>query len=239
MPAFLLNIDKNPKTVKGQKKGYLTGMLYLVPGNLSGRNVCPSAKQAGCLTGCLNTAGRGAFNNVQAARIRKTQWLHNDQQTFLERLVKDIIFLQKKAEKLGLIPVVRLNGTSDICFEKMGFISPLDNKHYKNIFDVFPDIQFYDYTKLPNRRNIPTNYDLTFSYSGKPAYQRFIAQAIENGMRIAAVFRNASMIPAEFLNRATVDGDSSDLRFLDPVNSVVALYAKGRARKDFSGFVVG
>jgi hypothetical protein len=78
-------------------------------------------------------------------------------------IVKDIEKGIKQAEKAGLTLLIRLNGTSDIKWENVFF--DYDNKK-TNIFDLFPNIQFYDYTKIANRIDLPKNYDLTFSYSG-------------------------------------------------------------------------
>ena len=108
----------------------------------------------------------------------------------------------------------------------------------KNIFEIFPDVQFYDYTKIANRRDLPANYDLTFSYSGTLAFQKYVNQAIESGMRIAAVFRKRADIPAKFMGLDCIDGDNSDIRHVDPKGVIVALYAKGKAKKDNSGFVI-
>ena len=232
MRKHLLNIDQNPKTIKGQKYGFMTGVLYLAPSTLSGRNTCAMAEKAACAAACLNSAGRGAFSNVQNARIAKTNYYFEDRAGFMDNLAADIQLLAKKAKAAGLVPLVRLNGTSDIKWENVPY------KNYPNIMAAFPDIQFYDYTKISNRDNLPANYDLTFSYSGVPQYQKYVNQAISKGMRIAAVFRTRAAIPKSFLGLDCVDGDDSDIRHIDPRGVIVALYAKGKARKDFSGFVV-
>ncbi len=232
MRKSLLNIDQNPKTIKGQKYGFMTGVLYLAPADLSGRNVCAMATMAGCAAACLNTAGRGAFSNVQRARIAKTNYYFNDRAGFMDNLAADIKLLAKKAAARGLVPLVRLNGTSDIKWENVPF------KQYPNIMAAFPEIQFYDYTKISNRDALPVNYDLTFSYSGLPQYQQYVKQAIIKGMRVAVVFRTRAAIPDSFLGLNCVDGDNSDIRHIDPAGVIVALYAKGKARRDNSGFVV-
>jgi len=236
----LLSIDTNAKTVKGQKYGYLTGILYMSPSDLSGVNLCPMAKLAKCEEACLYTAGRGAFNNVQEARLRKATWFNTDKQGFMQQLVKDITALQRKAKKLGLIPLVRLNGTTDIRWESIQFEYEFmhGKKRDINIFQLFHDVQFYDYTKISNRKDIPLNYDLTFSYSGVKGYQLHVLKAIAKRMRIAVVFQSKKTIPETFLGMPVIDGDDSDIRVNDPQGCVVALYAKGKARKDTSGFVV-
>ena len=110
---------------------------------------------------------------------------------------------------------------------------------------MFPSVQFYDYTKIPNRRNVPANYDLTFSYSGVAGFQQYVEVAKKNGNRLAVVFRNRGIVDRMLANGSTfhglpvVDGDDTDIRHLDPQGAVVALYAKGKARHDNSGFVVG
>jgi hypothetical protein len=233
----MLSIDTNAKTIKGQQYGYMTGVLYLAPYDLSGYQVCAMADIAQCHGPCLNSAGRGAFNNVQAARVRKTKLFFEDRDAFFAELIPSIVALLRKADKLGLTPVCRLNGTSDIKWENVGF--EYEGVHYANIFEYFPVLQFYDYTKIPGRHtdHIP-NYDLTFSYSGVRGFRKYVNQAAQDGYRIAVVFRKREDIPATFLGTTCVDGDDSDLRHEDPHGVVVALYAKGNAKKDVSGFVV-
>ena len=237
----LLSIDTNAKTVKGQKQGYMTGILYLAPSDLSGYQVCPMAKKAKCEEGCLNKAGRGVFNSVQQARVNKTKYFFENRQQFMLDLVASIEALIRKAGREGFSPVVRLNGTSDIKWENIRFdYTFMHGKTRKvSIFEVFPELQFYDYTKIPNRKNVPNNYDVTFSYSGTNTFARYVEQAFDNGERVAVVFRKKSDIPTHFAGLECIGGDDSDLRFLEPKNKVVALYAKGKAKKDISGFVVG
>ena len=232
-PKKLLALDGNAKTVKGRGKGFMTAILYLTPASGSGENVCAMASIAGCEEPCLNTAGRGAMGSVQLARLRKTLFFTQYKDEFLAQIKREIALMVKKIEKKGYVPLVRLNGTSDIRWENYG------------IPQMFPTVQFYDYTKIPNRKNIPANYDLTFSYSGVAAYLPFVKQAITAGMRIATVFRTRAIVEQLLENRQTVmgldvvDGDDTDIRHLDPLGVVVALYAKGKAKKDTSGFVFG
>lgn len=224
----------NPKLLKGQKKGYLSSVLHLAPADLSGKNTCPKAT-AGCKAACLNTAGRGGIfkkgettNVIQQARIRKTKMFFENRNQFMIELVKEIEVTIKKAEKQGLIPVFRLNGTSDIAWEKYSL------PNGKNIFQNFPEVQFYDYTKILGRKvsHIP-NYHLTFSKAdGNDMDARLAAS---NGMNVAVVFHN---VPETYIGRTVINGDETDLRFLDPKGVVVGLKAKGKAKKDTSGFVV-
>lgn len=237
----LLSIDTNAKTVKGQKQGYMTGILYLAPYNLSGYQVCPMAQKAKCVEGCLNKAGRGRFDATQQARINKTKRFFEDRQAFMLDLVASIEALIRKAKREGFIPAVRLNGTSDIKWEtiKFDFTFAHGKQRKITIMELFPEIQFYDYTKMPNRKNLPANYDETFSYSGAEGFEKYNKQALDNGKRVAVVFRNKADIPTSFAGLDCLDGDDSDLRFLEPQGKIVALYAKGKAKKDTSGFVIG
>lgn len=235
----LLSINQDTKTIKGLKKGYLTGIMYLAPYTLGGKNLCPFAKAAGCINACLNTAGRGIFNSVQNARLNRTKLYHSDINAFMNQLAVEIHALKKTAIKNGLIPVIRLNGLSDIEFENIRFNYKFIGKKLNNvtIFEIFSDLQFYDYTKNPNRDQLPKNYDLTFSYSNKPEFKKFNEIAIKKGLRIAAVFSDQN-IPSYFLNRQVLNGDESDLTFLAPKNIILGLYAKGKAKKDLGGFIV-
>jgi hypothetical protein len=230
----LLSINADAKTSKGTALNFLTGILYLAPSDISGYQVCPLAKLAQCEAPCLYSAGRGAFNSVQQARINKTKRFFEDRENFLLDLAFSIHALIRRAKREGKTPLVRLNGTSDIAFENIPFLG------HANIFECFPDVTFYDYTKHPARKNIPANYDLTFSYSGVASFAPIVRKASANDKlaRIAVVFDKVANIPAQFLGRAVVGGDNSDVRHLDARNSIVALYAKGKAKKDTSGFVV-
>tara|TARA_R110000851_G_scaffold207782_1_gene360149 strand:+ start:787 stop:1548 length:762 start_codon:yes stop_codon:yes gene_type:complete len=229
----LIRAGGDAKTVKGNDDGYLTAIMYMTPWKSFGVNLCPSAELAACIVGCLNTAGRGAMNSVQKGRARKTEWYVKDRQGFMAQLHKDLTRFQRYCAKRDLKPCVRLNGTSDIRWEII-----LING--QSIFDQFPEIQFYDYSKIANRKvDHIANYDLTFSYSeANPAYAKQVNIALERGLNIAVVFRDKDQIPKSFLGLPVVNGDKNDMRFQDPKQSIVALYAKGKARKDTSGFVI-
>ena len=228
----LIRAGGDAKTVKGNGSGYLTAIMYMTPYKTLGRNLCPMAETAGCLDGCLNTAGRGAMNSVQKGRARKAEWFIKDQAGFMEQLIKDCIRFVAYCDKRGIKPAIRLNGTTDVRWELI--------KHDGlNLFEIFPEIMFYDYTKIANRPLDIPNYKLTFSYSeASAAYKKQCDIALKRGMNIAVVFRDKESIPESFLGLPTIDGDKTDLRFLDPLQSIVALYAKGKARKDQSCFVI-
>ena len=252
MTYKLLNVNTNAKTVKNAKLNYLTGVLYLAPADLSGYNVCPMAELAQCKDPCLNTAGRGKFNNVQLARIRKTKWFFEDRQGFMMQLVKDIERLVKQADKKGMTPLVRLNGTSDIKWENVRFDYEFafGKVRTPTLFQLFPEVQFYDYTKINSRNDktknphFPANYDLTFSYSGVAGFKKHVDIAMKSGIRVAVVFDSKAKVQdyvrsgAKFLDMLVVDGDDTDVRHEDSQGVVVGLYAKGSAKHDTSGFVV-
>jgi len=182
----LLSVSSDAKTIKGETLGFLTGILYLAPATTTKWNTCSMAKIAQCDVACLNSAGRGAFSSVQQARVNKTTWFFTERNTFMQQLVVDIAKLIKKANKQGLKPLVRLNGTSDIRWETVGF-TDVNGIEYVNIFAAFPDIQFYDYTKDANRKDLPSNYDVTFSYSGVEGFQPYVEKALLNNMRMACL----------------------------------------------------
>ena len=232
MSKKLLNIDNNTKTVKGQKKGYMTAILYLAPADLAKDiNVCPAASD-GCKKACLNLAGRGRMNMVQKARIRKTLFFHYNKNEFMSNLHKEISSFIKRAKAKDLIPCIRLNGTSDIRWETIDYIDQKEIAH-ENIFKAFSDVQFYDYTKMLGRK-VPKNYHLTFSRSENN--DLLVQKALKKGMNVAIVF--ASKPPNKYKNRIVINGDESDLRFLDGKRKIIGLKAKGKAKKDTSGFVV-
>lgn len=217
----------NPKTDKSIKYGYLTAILHLSPADMvAKKTLCPFASD-GCKAACLNTAGRGALHMmkgdahvVQDARALRTIWWEKDRPSFMLQLEKEITKFIRYAESKDLKPCIRLNGTSDILWER------------HNIIQKFPDVQFYDYTKIPNRKKLPSNYHLTFSaVENNDAYSEMM---LDKGMNVAAVFHK---LPETWLGYPVMDGDDSDLRFLDKSNHVVGLKSKGQAKHDKSGFV--
>ena len=230
----LLTVSGNPKTIKSDKKNkYLTAILHLRP---ESTKICPYQDIAGCKTACLNTAGRGGIfkkgettNVIQEARKRKTKLFLKAQDIFMDYLVEDITKFERYCKRKGKLPAVRLNGTSDIQWETIKI------NNYNNIFEAFSDIHCYDYTKIPTRNvdDIP-NYHLTWSYSeANTKYSKLFDSVINN---IAVVFKGT--LPDSFKGRKVIDGDATDLRFLDQHNVVVGLKAKGKAKLDTSGFVI-
>jgi len=233
MKLNLLGVGTNAKTTKGDGSEYLTAILYLAPADtVDGINICPMAVLAGCKAGCLYSAGRGAMNSVQAARQRKTILWRDNRGEFIAQLHDDLIKFRKYCLKKGIKPVVRLNGTSDIHWER-----------HIDMAGEYPEIQFYDYTKDIKRvrKALPSNYHLTLSYSeANPDYAASVMQAHKDtGANVAVVFRHKENMPSQFMQSMVLNGDNDDLRFLDKPRHVVALYAKGDAKKDTTGFVIG
>lgn len=264
----LIRSGGNAKTIKGDKFGeYETAIMYLAPASQSLMgNVCPLAATAGCEKACLFKAGRaGTFTNIVKARIAKTQRYFKDRAAFMVELVTDIERFVRYCERKGVKPAVRLNGTSDIQWELGHPIVHLQRR-FASIFDAFPEVQFYDYTKITKRayRSLPSNYSLTLSYSeARPEYAAAVIKAAnETGLNMAVVYRTKTLrdemvyrcnvhgferptyfggggFDGEQVLRPIIDGDATDMRFTDPKGVIVGLYAKGPAKRDTTGFVVG
>lgn len=226
----LLSVGSNAKTIKSDNEKYTTAIVYMLPNG----NICPMSgpKMADCQKPCLVNAGMSAvFPTINISRKKKTDLFQNDQKLFLEILDKDIKKFIRDCKKDGTTACIRLNGTSDIDYERL-----IDMESY--------DAIFYDYTKRPNRLNkkLPKNYHLTVSYSqATERYQNIVENALKKhpNMNIAVVFRDKKKIPVSFLGRPVIDGNKDDLRFLDPAGSIVGLYARGKeAKNDRSGFIV-
>jgi len=234
----LLTVE-NSKTIKGEKFGYKTFILYLSPNTTNdfGKNLCPMATK-GCIKGCLYTSGYAKiFKTVNEARIRKANYYITDRYAFLNDLYYDIKLAQVIADRENLIPVFRLNGTSDIQWENIKI------RDDKNVFQLFPDLQFYDYTKIVNRfdKKLPINYNLTFSYSKEEDYyngqiDNLSIKLLKKDINVAVVFRNE--LPKTYLGFPVVNGDESDLRFNDHSGVIIGLKSKGDAKKDTTGFVI-
>lgn len=226
----LLNFDKNAKTVKGNKRGIMTGILYLAPANESGLNVCPHASK-GCAAACLYTSGHGRYQRTKDARIKKTRALFADKPAFIAQLKKEIKLAMGRADRKGMDLAIRFNGTSDLPWEAF---FPMTE---------FPTVQFYDYTKNPFRMNkflghsMPENYHLTFSLS--ETNMPLAMAVLKMGGNVAMVFHTYDVkdFPKTHLGFRVVNGDRDDLRYKDPKNVIVALKMKGRAVHDKTGFV--
>ena len=254
----------NPKILKGVKKGYMSIVLMLSPAYLSGREVC-AFRTDGCTRACLNTAGQGGIvkggakqteevirksNVVQQARVLRTDMLYEKTpgktstpvvtEAFGSLMIHDIKQLVDFCDKYNITPSVRLNGTSDLLWEKM----PVHAK--RNIMAWYPKVKFYDYTKYPlaSRMEHPKNYFLNYSLNEDPESPRRAHQYLIAGMNAVAVFstRRGRPLPRTWkISGQTfkvIDGDLHDLRFIDPSPAIVGLRAKGFAQGDTTGFVI-
>ena len=217
----LLTVSADAKTVKGESRGYLTAILYMAPATEADgvTNLCPMATfgPGGCVEACLGHEGRARlFKSVPAARIRRAKAYLADFEGFCTVLETIDIprFLRHAAEE-GLIPVIRLNGTSD------------QPKLARRLAAKFPTVQFYDYTKIPAPwTRVTANYHLTFSFSGRNTES--CLEALEHGVNVAVVFQHH--LPQQWHGYQVINGDESDLRFLDRAGVVVGLKAKGQSK---------
>lgn len=223
--------ESNPKLEKGEDLGYLSFGLHFAPATISGYQVCASAS-SGCTIACLYTSGKGGMTYVQNARIAKTRRFFEAREIFLNDMVKDMYAALRRADRLKMAPAFRLNLTSDIRWETV------EVQGTRNVMDIFDGVQFYDYTKHANRRDIPSNYHLTFSRS--ESNDDKVQDMFNAGRNVAIVFDTPKNkpLPAMFRGRKVIDGRTHDLRFLDEAGVWVGLSALGRGRKDHSGFVM-
>ena len=223
----LLNYYSQTKMAKGERFGYKTAILHLAPYKLSGRNVCPKASAA-CAAACLNTSGRGQMNSVQDARVNKTNAFWQDRLKFLKDLDLEIKQLSKRADQAGFKFAVRLNGTSDLPWHRYML-------NGKNLMQLNPDVQFYDYTKVFNYLDHGIkNYYVVYSHSG--ANNSECSRALRKGVNVAYVFKDK--LPKKFKGRKVIDGDKHDLRFKEKQSgAIIGLRAKGLAKKQDSNFV--
>lgn len=227
--------ESQPKLEKGEALGYLSFGLHFAPAAISGYQVCASSSE-GCRDACLYTSGHGRFTRTQDARIRKTIRFFAQRAEFMEQLIGDVKAAIRRADRLNMVPAFRLNLTSDIRWETVAV--NVDGTWFDNIMSAFPTVQFYDYTKHTNRRNIPANYHLTFSRSEENDHK--VQQMFDAGYNVAIVFDipKNKPLPETYMGRPVIDGRTHDLRFIDPQGVWVGLSALGDGMKDTSGFVV-
>ena len=230
--GYFSSVGHNPKTLKSDKKtDYLTLLQYLAPSDQAGRgfNVCASASP-GCRRACLFTSGRGRYDNVQRARKLRTRFWFEHRENMKACLFDEIRDHVRLCEELDKLPAVRLNGTSDIPWEVV----------WPKIFEEFPQVSYYDYTKhwrrlMPTWR-LPKNYHLTFSLSETNLEYAEKIMAVNKQANIAVVFKDE--LPDKWHGRKVINGDNHDCRLLDGKGVIVGLLAKGRAKSDTSGFVI-
>ena len=236
------NVDA--KTRKGTKLGWLTGIQYFEPSSGSGViNVCPDASEA-CIASCLNTAGRAEFDpKIKDARTFRTMVFVQAKAHYWKYTIRDIESLIRAARRKQLIPCVRMNGTSDLPWERMRIKG---TKHDGlTLMEAFPEVQFYDYTKTIKRLgSTPDNYYLLASYSENMTLEQ-MHSILRSGFNVAVVFRVCEhkgncncKLPTEWQGVQVINGDNSDVRFEDKQGVIVGLKAKGKAKYDTAGFVI-
>ena len=224
----LLSVSNDAKTIKGEKYGYRTHVLYFAAADTSCHEVC-HWRNAECTKVCLDTAGRCNMLSVKTARIKKTRRYFADKKKFISDLKEEIETTAASATRAGYIPVYRLDGTSDLGLAQ-------------RIAPEFPTLQFYDYTKNFKRKPL-ANWDITYSYDGfnwdkceEKLSGLDYTKNVGPMSRIAMVFRDS--LPQTYRGWPVVDGDQSDLRFLDKKSVIVGLKIKGGKKRIAPNFFV-
>ena len=225
---LLSNGLSNAKTAKNAVKSFI---LYLSPStqNDKGLNLCPHASE-GCIVACLNTAGlAGVYPKIIQARINKTNFYVNKKAEFLNLLAHEIRNEIRKANGTKL--VFRLNGTSDLDFVFL-------LKKYTGLdLLILENVYFYDYTKVLARAKRYLNADnYTVTFSRSESNQKEFLEAVKLGINTAVVFSNS--LPATYEGATVINGDKSDIEMIYNKGVILGLKAKGKAKKDLSGFVV-
>ena len=242
--SYLGNVSQSMKLRLSEEHGVLTYGVYLAPANMSGYEVCPCSSF--CREFCLNASGHNKIdllagrNRIQSARIRKTRLFFEDRDRFMRILIHEISRARKQAEAKGLGFAVRLNCTSDLNPEEFVYDG-------RNILEIFKDVQFYDYTKVPKRLSLLNkypNYDLTFSYDGHNG--RICSDFLDKGGKVAVVFGDLHTLPKKFMGHNVHDGNAYDMRYLDPAgvvglhyHPVAGDYKNGKFIMPNTAFVVG
>jgi len=222
--SYLGGIDISSKITKSQKFGAYTYIIYLSPYKSSGYNVCAGATNE-CIEACLNQSGRVRIerdNRIKTSRKKRTWLFYSNRDFFMQWMIDEIRNYKIKADIAGFDFAVRINGTSDLSLEIFKYKG-------KNILEIFPDVDFYDYTKINNRLKLMdkySNYHLTLSYTGYNWTE--CIEALENGINVAAVFdtKKGQDLPIGYEGYEVVDGDLSDYRLTDPKGVIVGLRFK-------------
>lgn len=240
--SYLGNVAQSMKMRLSYENGTMTYCLYLAPWNMSGYQVCGFGKH--CHEFCLNGSGQNKCDElargvdgskINHSRIKKTRLFYENKKLFMDLLVHEIASKKAKAEKMGFGFSVRLNGTSDL--SPLAFRDPISKK---TILEIFQDVQFYDYTKNPNRAKLMkkyTNYDITFSYDGYNWNE--CEKFLQNNGKVAVVFYSKSgKLPKKFKGYNVIDANGYDMRYLDPKRSIMGLHYHKTANDYKSGHFV-
>jgi hypothetical protein len=222
--SYLGGVSKSAKLMHSQKFSHqYTYAFYLAPANTSGYNVC-SHSTPECRLGCLATSGHagmeiksGNCSRIKDARIKKVKLFYENPEYFINWMIAEIKVYQRKAIKDNFFFSVRLNATSDIDWQNV-----LING--QTIFEIFPDVPFYDYTKNPNKfDNKADNYHLTLSYTGRN--WDLCEALLKKGVNIAMVFnvKHEKYLPAMYKGYSVINGDLTDYRVDDAKGIIVGL----------------
>ena len=225
--------ESNPKVAKNMKLDVLTIPHNLSPAKESGFEVC-AQRSVGCTIACLHTAGNPVYLPAKLnARIQRTLAFFKCREAYLALMAYELQAHLIKANKVGMKAAARLNTTSDIEWSAMRLNCG------RNLFELFPSIQYYDYTKIIKRaikwasNKLPPNYHITFSKN--ESNDNHVKQALLVGCNVAICFDE---LPESYMGIDVFNGDLSDYRPSDPLGVVIGLRAKGLARSDTSGFTV-
>lgn len=255
MQNRIYSID-SAKALKAQSFGYLNGIHYMAPHRAAGvGDLCGNASP-GCINLCLGVySGQAGIisdandhdmegNAARKSRVQKARRFMQERAAYMCDLIRSTQLLVARAERMGMIPVARPNGATDIAWEliriravwaiEFPFLLPFVGK---SLMEIFPDVQFVDYTKNPRRfdKPLPANYSVTFSRS--ELNHAACVELLAKGVNVAICF--AGELPESWNGYPVIDGDKHDLRMLDPKGCVIGLAPKGRkAKRDESGFVV-
>ena len=228
--SYLGKVASSAKIKKSFERGTMTYCVYLAPYTMAGFvngkqiNVCPNSEH--CRDFCLNKSGRNKADilkhgeeesRINQARIKKTRFFYEDRETFMQVLVHEIKKAMRKAEAEGYNFSVRLNGTSDI--------SPDAFRYYGyNILQIFPEVQFYDYSKRPraiDESGRYENYSITFSFDG---YNFDTCEKyLKRGGNVAIVFFGDEL-PKTYKGWRVIDGNVDDTRYMDEKGCIVGLH---------------
>lgn len=233
--GFLLSFNADAKSQKSVEKfgdKWLPLVMYLAPGRMSGIELCPD-RTPECYKTCIFTTGRGMMSPVWTARLNRAKLFANNTPVFMDRLVRELEWWNSKARKQGKRLCVRLNGTSDIAWEQ---VAP-------ELFRMFSDVQFYDYTKTTDRmfKKLPDNYYLCLSRSEKNDEKVYeVVSNTDGNVAVVLNVKKDQPLPETMtlkdkfgmsVIRPVIDGDLHDLRFMDPPDVFVGLRAKGKLQK--------
>ena len=233
--SYLGSVNFTAKHQKAFSFNELTYALYLSPADTSGYEVCPKRTEE-CTVACLHESGYNRIdlkNSINESRIKKTKLFFENREFFMHLLIDEIKGAYLKALNQEYNFSARINNVSDVNPERF----KLNNL---NILEIFPEVQFFDYTKVLSRIKLLEkypNYDLTFSYSGENWSE--CQEALKNNVRVAVVFKDK--IPEEYKGIQVINGDDYDMRYRDPKNVIIGLkFKKVRNKLDFSNsnFVV-